>query len=164
MLMENITTTTTYTTTTSDGLTASSAAGLAWLTGGFIMTMIVMAVIIYVINAIFLGKIFKKAGVESWIAWVPFYNTWKMLEIGGQKGAYIFFVLIPFVGSLIFTVFSIIAMYNIGLKLGKSGAFVLLAIFLPIVWVIWLAIDDSKWNDGSNTGNAPSQPTQPTTV
>jgi hypothetical protein len=47
-----------------------------------------------------------------------------------------------------------IAMYHIGKKLGKDGVFVLLAIFLPIVWLIWLAVDKSKWNDKAST--APS--------
>lgn len=41
----------------------------------------------------------------------------------------------------------IIGMYNIGLKLGKSSSFVLLAIFLPLVWLIWLAVDKSTWNE-----------------
>ena len=40
----------------------------------------------YVVYAIFLGKIFKKAGVDSYKAWIPIYNTWKTLEIGGQQG------------------------------------------------------------------------------
>ena len=48
-------------------------------------------------------------------------------------------------GILIIVIFIIIAMYEIGLKLGKSGAFVLLAIFVPIVWMIWLAFDSSTW-------------------
>lgn len=154
--MDNYTTTTsTYTTETSS---LSPDAALAMMSG-LIIFYIIMIAVMYVINAIFLGKIFKKAGVESWIAWVPFYNTWKMLEIGDQKGAYMLFVLVPFVGPIILTVFLYISMYKIGLKLGKSGAFVLLAIFIPIVWLIWLAIDDSKWNGGENNNTIPTPPT-----
>jgi hypothetical protein len=37
-------------------------------------------------------------------------------------------------------------MYNIGLKLSKTGAFILWGIFLAPVWYVWLAFDDSKWN------------------
>jgi len=40
-----------------------------------------------------------------------------------------------------------IAMYNISLKFGKESTFVLWAIFLPIVWLIWLAVDKSVWNN-----------------
>ncbi len=100
----------------------------------------------YVVTALFLGLIFKKAGVPRWIAWVPFYNSWKMLEIGGQPGFWAILSVIPVV-NIVSAVFMYIAMYYIGLKLGKPGAFVLLAIFLPIVWLIWLAVDKSKWGD-----------------
>jgi hypothetical protein len=39
-----------------------------------------------------------------------------------------------------------IAMYKIGLKFGKEGWWVILAIFVPIVWIAILAFDSSKWN------------------
>lgn len=105
----------------------------------------IFSVIFYIIGAIILGLIFKKAGIAAWIAWVPFYNTWKMLEIGGQKGFWAVLAIIPIV-NYVSIVFIYIAMYNIGLKLGKSGAFVVLGIFLPLIWMIWLAVDSSKWN------------------
>lgn len=155
MLMEYTTTTTTI-----DG-SSGDLAIFGAMAGVMILMYVIIIAIAYVINSIFLSKIFKKAGVESWIAWVPFYNTWKMFEIGDQKGAFSLFIFIPFVGPLLFTVFMYIAMYHIGLKLGKSGAFLLLGIFLPIVWLIWLAIDDSKWNGGNETANN-TPPTPPT--
>jgi len=130
----------TYTTTSVDSATA------AGVSAGLVLFTILSVIVAYVVSAILLGRIFKKAGIESWIAWVPFYNTWKMLEIGGQPGYWAVLALIPFVGY-VSIVFVFIAMYNIGLKLGKSGAFVVLGIFLPIVWYIWLAVDDSKWNE-----------------
>lgn len=97
--------------------------------------------------------IFKKAGVKPWIAWVPFYNTWKLLEIGGQQGYWAILTLVPIV-NIASSVFIFIAQYHIGKKLGKDGTFVLWAIFLPLVWFIWLAIDKSKWHD--NAATAPS--------
>lgn len=101
---------------------------------------------IYVIYSLLTAKIFKKAGVPGWIAWVPFYNSWKMLELGGQQGFWAVLAIVPFV-NIASAVFMYIAMYHIGLKLGKSGAFVLWAIFLPLVWFIWLAVDSSKWSN-----------------
>jgi hypothetical protein len=138
-----------YTTTSSN---VDPAAAVA-ITGGAIAFGLIALVIGYVITAIFLGKIFTKAGVPSWIAWVPFYNTWKLLEIGGQQGFWAILAVLPIVGY-VSAVFMYIAMYHIGKKLGKEGVFVLLAIFLPIVWLIWLAIDKSTWNDKAST--APS--------
>ncbi len=138
------------TSTVSDPATAAAAAAVVF--GVFIFT-IILSVGIYVLFAIFLGKMFKKAGIASWIAWVPFYNSWKLLEMGGQQGFWAVLAILPVV-NYVSAVFMYIAMYHIGKKLGKDGTFVLLAIFLPIVWVIWLAIDRSTWNDKGST--APS--------
>ena len=69
-----------YTTTyqTSGAVEGAAAAAFA--------VMMLFAVFIgYAITAIFLMLIFKKAGVPGWAAWVPFYNNWKLLEIGGES-------------------------------------------------------------------------------
>lgn len=135
--------------TTSQPTEADAAAVFAVM-GIVILFSLLLGAAIYVVSAIFLSKIFKKAGVEGYIAWIPFYNSWKLLEIGGQPGYWAVLSLIPLVGYAA-TVFMYIAMYHIGLKLGKSGSFVVLGIFLPFVWLIWLAIDESKWNDAAST-------------
>ncbi len=110
----------------------------------FIVFGLIVAVVSYVVSAFLLSRIFKKAGVEGWKAWVPVYNMWILLELGDQKGFWAVLAIIPFV-NIVSVVFMIIAEYNIGLKLGKEGWFVLLAIFLPLVWMIWLAFDKSTW-------------------
>lgn len=148
--------------TTSNG-TASDAAVIAAI--AFIYgVMIIFGIITYVIISLCLMRIFKKAGAPAWAAWVPIYNTWKTLEIGGQQGFWAVLAIIPFV-NIVSAIFLIIAQYHIGLKLGKSGAFVLWAIFLPLVWFIWLAVDKSTWNESAT--NAPTlggtPPTPPTT-
>lgn len=126
-------------------LTAAELEAVAALLVTFLLVGLFLSAISYVISAIFLGRIFIKAGIASWIAWVPFYNTWKILEIGGRQGFWAVLAIIPFV-NYVSIVFVYMAMYNIGLKLGKSGSFVVLGIFLPLVWIIWLAVDSSKWN------------------
>lgn len=103
-----------------------------------------VGLIAYIISAIFLGMIFKKAGEPAWKAWVPIYNSWTLLRLGGQNGIWAVLALIPVV-NIVSAIFMYIAMYHIGKKLGKSDAFVLLAIFLPLVWMIWLAVDSSTW-------------------
>jgi len=140
--------------------TSADAAAAAGISAGIIVFGLIITVIAYVVSALLLGRIFKKAGVESWIAWVPFYNTWKMLEIGGQAGFWAVLTIVPIV-QYVSIVFMFIAMYNIGLKFGKSGAFVALGIFLPIVWYIWLAVDESKWN---NAIGAPSKAVEHTNI
>lgn len=135
-----------------DNETALAIAGVLFLVS------ILTLVIVYIITAIFLGKIFTKAGLAAWPAWVPIYNTWKLLEIGGQPGFWAPLGLITPI-NIVTTVFTYIAMYHVGKKLGKSGTFVLLGIFLPIVWVIWLGSDKSTWNEGLS--DAPNRATGP---
>jgi hypothetical protein len=133
-----------YDYSTDYGSSTADGAAAAVVGGVFILFMLFTLVISYVVSSFLLSRIFKKAGVEQWIAWVPFYNNWKLLEIGGQQGFWAILVIVPFV-NIVSVIFTYIAMYRIGLKLQKEGWFVLLAIFLPIVWYIWLAFDSSKW-------------------
>lgn len=112
---------------------------------------------IYVVMALCLMRIFAKAGVKPWIAWVPFYNNWKLLEIGGQQGFWAVLAIIPLV-NIVSAVFMYIAMYNIGLKLGKDGAYVLIAIFLSPIWFILMAVEKSPWNDKAGAPSLAGQP------
>lgn len=120
------------------------AAAVTILMTLFVIVLII-AIGLYVFIALCLVKIFKKAGVDKpWAAWVPFYNHWKMLEIGGQQGYWAVLVIVPIVG-IVSAVFTFMAQYKIGKSLGKSSEFVLFAIFLPYIWFPWLAFDKSTW-------------------
>jgi signal peptidase I len=48
-----------------------------------------------------LAKMFQKAGVESWKAYIPFYNTWVMQELAKRPKHWVFWQLIPVVGWFI---------------------------------------------------------------
>lgn len=146
-----------YNTTNSTQLTDEQAAGIFI---GTVLVILFITLVAYVVSAFLLSRIFKKAGVEPWKAWVPVYNTWVLLELGDQKGYWAVLALIPIV-NFVSIVFMIIAEYNIGLKLGKESWFVLLAIFLPLVWLIWLAFDSSTWKNAV-ASDAPKS-TPPTT-
>ena len=134
--MENVT-------QTSD-LSITDSAALAILIGQIVLFLIVYSIIAYIIQSLLLARLFKKAGVEQWIAWIPVYNTWKLLEMGDQKGYWAIVALVP-VLNIVSVVFLAIAAYHIGKKLGKTDWFVLLAVFMPIVWLIWVGFDSSQW-------------------
>jgi hypothetical protein len=145
--------------------TSGSADGAAL----FLVTFMFVALIligVYVVTGIFLGKVFKKAGVDGWKAWVPIYNSWILLELGGQYGFWAVLSLIPIV-NIVAAIFMYIAMYHVGMKFGKEGAFVLLAIFFPLIWMIWLGVDRSVWHDDTTTStdeiasNRPKKHTPP---
>ena len=142
------------TTNDSYGVDMSNAAAAAAF-GGLMLFMLGILLITYVVVSFLLSRIFKKAGVAGWKAWVPIYNTWTTLELGGQQGWWALVMLVPVV-NIVASVFLYIAMYEIGRKFGKDGYFVLWAIFLPVVWYVWLAFDQSTWNS-KNPAQAPSK-------
>jgi hypothetical protein len=101
---------------------------------GFIL---VIAVGAYVLGAIGWMQLFKKVGIEPWIAWVPFYNTWKVLELGSQPGWIAVLSVVPG-GSIVAVVFLALAEHRIGISFGKDAGWVVLAIFVPWLWAILL--------------------------
>lgn len=48
-----------------------------------------------------LAPLFKKAGRESWKAYIPFYNTWEMQDIAQRPKHWVFWQFIPVVGWFI---------------------------------------------------------------
>lgn len=141
-----------YTYTTSYSSTGDPGAALA-----FLGIMAVIGVVAYIVFSFFLSKIFKKAGEEAWKAWVPVYNSWVFLEIGGQKGFWALLAFVPFL-NIASVVFMAIAAYQIGLNLQKEGWFVILYILFAPVWLIWLAMDDSKWKGSEVPASAAAAP------
>src|SRR5436190_5045054 len=48
-----------------------------------------------------LSKLFRKANVPENRAWIPFYNTWQILETGNRPKHWFFWQFIPVVGWFI---------------------------------------------------------------
>ena len=65
----------------------------------------------YVVTSLFFAGIFKKAGISTTAAWIPFYNNWKFFELGGQQGFLSLLAFVPFVGAIITGIFAIIAAF-----------------------------------------------------
>lgn len=104
---------------------------------GTLLLTLVILLIVYVIMSIALMVFFRKVGVTPAIAWVPFYSTWKWLEVGGQPGVYSLFSLIPY-GSIVTAIFLYIGMHRTGIAFQKDTGFLVLGIFLPFVWLFIL--------------------------
>lgn len=60
-----------------------------------------IGLLIVILPSVGLYGMFKKAGVESWKAFVPFYNTWEMIRLGNLKKYWFFLQFIPIVGWFI---------------------------------------------------------------
>jgi hypothetical protein len=103
-----------------------------------------LALALYIVNAFALMSLFRKVGVAPWIGWVPYYNTWTVLELGGQAGPLALLSLAPY-GSYAVLVFLAIAHHRTGIAFRKDTGWVVLAIFLPFVWAFLLGRDEEVY-------------------
>jgi hypothetical protein len=83
--------------------------------------------------------------VPRWKAWVPIVNAWKIYNLGGFGGYWLLIGIIPILGSIPALIVWWIAHFRIGKNFGQSGAFVLLAIFLQLVWALVFGLATWAW-------------------
>ena len=112
-----------------------------------LLTFFIIFLAIYVLTAIGLWKTFKKAGKPGWHAIIPFLNMYDMFEIGGQKGVYIFFMFIPFVGTAIYSVYALLANYNIARAFKQSKGFLVGLTILPFIFTMILGFSKDMQYD-----------------
>ena len=105
-----------------------------------------LSIIIFCLYSYLLSRVFAKAHVGRWRAWVPLYNFYCFLELGRQPGWLIFVSVIPMVGPVVLTIFLCIAAGNIGYGLGKGRGWILFFFFFQLGWLAILAFDKSSWN------------------
>jgi hypothetical protein len=97
---------------------------------------LLLVAVFYVVNGFAFMSLYRKVGVKPWIAWVPYYNTWVWLKLGGQPG---WLALLGLVGASIVTlVFNALGMVRTQIAFRRDAAFVVLGIFLPFVWAFML--------------------------
>ena len=84
---------------------------------------------------------FKKAGIESWKALVPFYNTWCMVEKMKLPGVWFFLQLVPIAGQFI-TIWITIKFVE---HFGRFGFWHHAAtVFLPFIYFPYLGYSNNE--------------------
>lgn len=136
--------------------TSGVGAALALLI--FLPFILIFVLGAYVLTALFLMKIFEKAGVQGkWRAWVPVYNTMIFAKLGDLNpfwqlilwAAGLILFWIPVLGQLIVLaafVYQMLAAWRVGLKLQKEPVWLILYFFVTVVWLGINAYDRSRWN------------------
>lgn len=66
-----------------------------------ILTVYLISVLIVFLPSFGLAKMFQKAGVAPWKAFIPFYNTWVMQTLAQRPKHWVFWQFIPVVGWFI---------------------------------------------------------------
>lgn len=123
---------------------------------------LIFAVAAYVVSAIFLRKLFEKAGVANPnLAWIPVYNVLLFIKLGDLSpliylaglGATLVLSWVPVIGFIIALVpaaMFIMAAYRVNLKLQKDPVpFTIFAALLSIIWLGVVAFGKGVWNTAS---------------
>ena len=71
------------------------------MTSHQIFVLVLIQLLILLLPAIGLYKMFEKAKVPGWKAFVPFYNTWIMLHLAERPKHWVYWQFIPIVGWFI---------------------------------------------------------------
>ncbi len=94
-------------------------AGLAAVSIAVWFTCIIFGLAGYIFSAVAMYKIGKDMGYQnSWFAWIPILNSIMVFQLGKQNPNFLFLLLIPGIGALIVSIFSLIALMNITEKRG----------------------------------------------
>ena len=111
-------------------------------TGGMLVAEIIFYVIVYVVESIAPMKVFEKAGVTSWYAWIPFLNTYWITQIATGNGWLFLLCLIPCVGSLIWCILTAV---KLAPAFGKGGGYIVGLIFIPNIMYLVLGFGDAQY-------------------
>jgi signal peptidase I len=66
-----------------------------------LLIIILVSLLIVELPAIGLAKLFEKAGIPAWKAWVPFYNTWEIIKAARLKKHWFIWQFLPVAGWFI---------------------------------------------------------------
>jgi signal peptidase I len=103
-----------------------------------ISLMVALIVLAFILPAIGLYKMFQKAGIPAWIAWVPILNTWYMLRLTHKPKWWFAAQLVPIAGYI----------FSIGIYLefvrcfGKSKFYQqALTACVPFLYFVYIGFD-----------------------
>lgn len=124
--------------------------------GAVLFGSLIFGVAIYVVSAIFMAKLFDKAGVEgAWRAWVPVYNMMIFFKLGDLSPWLVLYAVagsvllswigIGFIFSLALYAGSFVAAYRIGMKLHRESSLVAMWI-IPPLWLIVMSGKNIAWD------------------
>lgn len=80
----------------------------------------------YLITAVSLYGVFKKAGEPPWAAFVPLYNLFVLVRVAGYNPWMFLLFIIPLVN----VVFGVFVALGVGRAFGRSGAFSIVLLWL----------------------------------
>ena len=112
------------------------------ITQGFGVGYTIACLVIAVLLIIAYWKIFEKAGEAGWKSIIPFYNMYIISKIATGNGLLFLLILIPFVGTLIWT---ILIAVKISKAFGQGVGFMIGLILIPNIFYLILGFGGSQY-------------------
>ena len=97
---------------------------------------VLVALALYVWYLWALSRLFPHLGLRSRHGWIPFYNEYLLLERAGLSGKWIFTLLIPFIGPLVFWAFRVFAIHRFDEEVGLPETYTIIGAVLPPLWAM----------------------------
>jgi hypothetical protein len=124
---------------------------------------IVWFILLYVLFALPMWAVFKKAGSDmAWAAFVPIFNLYVLLKIVGRPGWWLLLFLIPIVNFIVL----IVVYYDLSKSFGHGAGFTIGLIFLQWIFLAILGWGSSQYQGPAAGGGAstmaPPPPPAPT--
>lgn len=112
---------------------------------GFLATYAIVIGILAIVLIVSKWIIFKKANKPGWASIIPIYNMVVEYQIANVNPLLIILLIIPVVNFVASIVLSIIVNINLAKAFGKSGAFAVGLIFLPVIFFPILAFGKAEY-------------------
>ena len=113
----------------------SGGGGIAVL---FLFLIYAAIIVLYIAG---LWKVFEKAGQKGWFAIIPFLNIYILIKLAGREGWWIILFLIPCVNIVV----QFIVYIDVAQKFGKSVAYGVGMVILPIIFFPMLGFGDAEY-------------------
>lgn len=115
-------------------------------TQGYPVPMLIWLAVVLV-GLVGMWKVFEKAGVPGWAAIIPFYNTYKLIQIVDRPAWWFLMFLIPLVN----VVAAIVIYADLAKAFGKSPTFAVFGLILfPFIGIPILGFGSAKYTKPSN--------------
>ncbi len=113
-------------------LTDAEAAAAA----AVVVVGLILGLVGYVVGALGLMGVFRKAGQPGWAAFVPVYNTIVLLQVVGRPLWWFLLLLVPGVNVVV----AVVLMNDLAKSFGQGTGFTvgLVLLSLVFVYVLWL--------------------------
>lgn len=115
---------------------ASSGGGAGVL---FLFLIYAAVIVLYIAG---LWKVFEKAGQKGWFAIIPILNIYILIKLAGREGWWIILFLIPCVNIVV----QFIVFIDVAQKFGKSVAYGVGLVLLPIIFFPMLGFGDAEYS------------------